>query len=308
MTSEILLQWAQEEGFALAAVSANRFGIERSCRGSSCRSLLAAGLVYGNVFDDEGNPEDEGETPATPAIVAPFARRNYYREAVRKLKRIAGRAREECGGTRADYRVYCNSQALDERRIAFECGMADIGRNTLLLTKEYGSLFVVGILALPFEAVIGIDAAREDTVCGRKPGQEPFALCARCGPDNPPCKRACPTGALSGAGRIKKERCIQWYLSGYGDTIPAAVKKHWGSRLYGCTLCQDACPYNQKPVRGVDCALGVLPAVMDARKIAGAPDDALKKLFHRTALGLSWLCPDGLRRNAEMCLGQKERV
>jgi epoxyqueuosine reductase len=289
MWSETLSQWAKESGFSLAAVSANRFNLEH------CRSLLVTGLVYGNVFDGEDEGTREEEPSAVSAIIAPFARRNYYRAAVLKLQHIAGKLRGKYGGTRADYRVFCNSQRLDERRVAFESGLADIGRNGLLLTRECGSLFVIGILSLPFEADAGIQG--RDTA-----GRKPFALCAGCGPDNPPCKRACPTGALIGNGRIDKERCIQWYLSGYENTIPAIVREHWGARLYGCTLCQDACVYHQKSVRGVDCALGVLPAVMDARKLARASADELRKLFHGTALGLSWLCPDALRRNATMCL------
>ncbi|MDR1467827.1 MAG: hypothetical protein LBT00_00890 [Spirochaetaceae bacterium] len=292
MKSETLLQRAKDAGFSLAAVSANRFNVE------ACHSLLAVGLVYGNVFDNE----DEGEPPAIPAIIAPFARRNYYRAAVQKLQHLAGVLRGECGGTRADYRIYCNSQALDERRIAFESGLADIGRNTLLLTREYGSLFVVGILTLPFALEAGTEG--RDRAPGQPPERKPFALCAGCGPDNPPCKRACPTGAVSGDGRIEKERCIQWYLSGRETIIPAAIKKHWGNRLYGCTLCQDACVYHKKPIHGIDCTIGVLPAVMDARKIADASAEELKRTFHGTALGLSWLCPDVLRRNAEMCLGR----
>jgi epoxyqueuosine reductase len=303
MTSETLLQWAKDEELFPAAVCKNRFSLD------NCRSLLVVGLVYGNISDKEDteyteDKEDkkdeqdggfEGATPETPAFIAPFARRNYYRAAVQKLQHIAQKLREEYGGKRADYRIYCNSQVIDEKRVAFESGLANIGRNTLLLTKEYGSLFVTGILTLPF----GV----ED--CGSETVRKPFALCAGCDPDNPPCKTACPTGAITGEYHINKERCIQWYLSGHPgheDTIPAIVKANWCNRLYGCTLCQDACIYHKKPIRGVRCAIGALPAVMDAQKIAASSGEEVKRMFHGTALGLSWLCPDGLKRNAKMCL------
>ncbi|MDR1231245.1 MAG: hypothetical protein LBK61_07575 [Spirochaetaceae bacterium] len=294
MKSEVLLREAQDAGFFLAAVTGNRFRLE------NCRSVLAVGLVYGN--DRNGIEEYEGgDRPEIPAKIAPFARRNYYRAAVQKLRNIARNLRGEYGGKKADYRIYCNSSATDEKKIAFESGMAEIGRNSLLLTKEYGSLFITGILALPFTC---------DTEGRANPaGRDPFALCKGCG-HNPPCKAACPTGAITGEYRIQKERCIQWYLSGhgngqengYGDAIPDRVKTHWGNRLYGCTLCQDACVYHQKTVGGVDCAIGILPAVMDARRIANASGAEVKDMFHGTALGLSWLCPDGLKRNAELCV------
>jgi epoxyqueuosine reductase QueG len=76
------------------------------------------------------------------------------------------------------------------------------------------------------------------------------------------------------------------------------VLQHSRGMLYGCTFCQDACPFNQKTVRGVDCELGQLPAVMDTRRIVETPDDELKKLFSKTALGGSWLCPSGIKRTA----------
>jgi epoxyqueuosine reductase len=278
MNAEALRGLAKDEGFFLAAVSANRYGLE------NCSSLLVVGLVYGNDFADEDN------RPSVPAKIAPFARRNYYRLAVQKLQRIAKKLKAEQGGEKSNYRIYCNSSAVNEKKIAFESGLADMGRNTLLLTREYGSLFVTGMLTLPFAVEGRVDAAR------------PFALCAGCARNNPPCQKACPTSAVSGENRIEKERCIQWYLSGHGDAVPENVKNHWNGRLYGCTSCQDACPHHQKKIRGVDCAIGVLPAVMDARQIADASAEEIKKMFHGTALGLSWLCPDGIRRNAELCL------
>jgi epoxyqueuosine reductase len=289
MQSEVLVREAKDAEFFLAAVTGNRYSLE------NCRSVLAVGLVYGNEGgNDDGNDGDGDDGRLeTPAKIAPFARRNYYRFAVQKLQSIARKLRAEYGGNKADYRIYCNSSAVDEKKIAFESGMAEIGRNSLLLTKEYGSLFITGILALPFDC--------DTEGCGNPAGRSPFALCNGCG-HNPPCKEACPTGAITGEYRIQKERCIQWYLSSHGDTIPGIVKTHWDSRLYGCTLCQDACIYHRRTIRGVDCALGILPAALDARKIADASGEAIKKMFRGTALGLSWLCPDGLKRNATLCV------
>jgi hypothetical protein len=69
MKAETLLQWAKESGFSLAAVSA---GQSNGAAPAQCRSFLVTGLVYGNVF----HAEPDEETPAAPALIAPFARRN----------------------------------------------------------------------------------------------------------------------------------------------------------------------------------------------------------------------------------------
>lgn len=301
MKSEILLQEAKDAGFSLAVVAGAKTGTGDRFNLKNALSILAVSLVYGNDSEaettlpqpdkDKGNDYGNSQLE-TPAKIAPFARKNYYRSAVRRLQNIAKKLRTEYGGTKADYRIYCNSSVINEKKIAFESGLADIGRNTLLLTRKYGSLFITGILTLPFDS--------ED--CAPIAARSPFALCRGCDAHNPPCKAACPTSAVTGDGRIHKERCIQWYLSGHGDTIPDTVKKHWDSRLYGCTLCQDACVHNKKTIRGANCTIGILPAVMDARKIADASGNEIKTMFHGTALGLSWLCPDGLKRNAAMCV------
>jgi epoxyqueuosine reductase QueG len=170
-----------------------------------------------------------------------------------------------------------------------KCGLALPARNSLLLTKDFGSLFVIGILTTPFE--IEGTASKAQTT--------PFPLCVNCDEENPPCKKACPTGAVTGGGNIIKEKCMQWYLSGHEKEIPQFIKDNLHGKLYGCTHCTDACIYNKKPIMGESCDIGVLSAVLDAKEIAAASDAELKAMFHKTALGMSWLCPTGIRRNAK---------
>ena len=283
MTAAALIELALAEGFSMAAACNNE-----NAAGTP-QSFLTAGLVYGNDHTPPDFPADD--TTAVYGIIAPFARKNYYRLASQKLKNIAQKLNTIYHGKKSDYPIYCNSTRINEKHIAVECGLAVQGRHSLLLTKEFGSLFIIGILGLPF--------LLEDA--GASNPNVPFSRCNHCDSENSPCRAACPTGALTGSGLIK-ERCIQWYLSGHGDSVPDMVIQHWGNRLYGCTLCQDACPFNQKTIQGVECTIGQLPAVMDVGRIVQTPDDELKKLFHGTALGGSWLCPSGLKRSAAICL------
>jgi anaerobic dimethyl sulfoxide reductase subunit A len=129
-----------------------------------------------------------------------------------------------------------------------------------------------------------------------------FPFCDGCPKDNPPCAAACPTGALRGDGGVELARCIQWYASGNGEAVPDFVRAAWGRRFYGCTNCQDACPHNQKKITGVKTTLGELGACIDAREILLMSDAEIKAKFKHTALGLSWLGPDVLRRNAACSL------
>jgi epoxyqueuosine reductase len=242
-------------------------------------SLLVVALPYGNREDEEG------EVPVYAGRIAPFARRNYYREAVKRLKTLAAELRGG-GGKKPDFRIFCNSR-LPEKTLAALCGLGTPGRNGLLISPNGGSLFVIAALTLPM-------------LLENDPPESSFAPCRDCDPGEPPCKRACPTGAQRGDGTVDLRRCIQWYASGKEERIPGEVARRWGRRLYGCTLCQDACPCNHPPIAGVETGEGPLPAWLDCRELLGASDGEIRARFKGSAMGLSWLGPAAIRRNAEM--------
>jgi epoxyqueuosine reductase len=67
------------------------------------------------------------------------------------------------------------------------------------------------------------------------------------------CMKACPTGALSAPFTMDATRCISYltYNSRYGPAeLPAEeVRACMGEWVYGCDLCQLACPLNAKTWR-----------------------------------------------------------
>jgi epoxyqueuosine reductase len=283
--------WAEEAGFSRTAVLAP-FTPE-AYRVSGFRSipenyrqgapaLLVAALPYGSVAD--------AAVPEGGAWIAPFARRNYYREAVKRLQQLGRRLRGEYGGVKADFRILCNSP-VPERPLAIASGLGYQGRNGLVITAEAGSLCVLAAMTLPYEL-------ERDFPNGE------YSPCDNCDPANPPCVRACPTGALWGDGTLDRARCIQWYASGNERKVPPSVARKWGKRLYGCTYCQDACAHNCRSIEGIAATEGALPAYLDALTLLAMSDDELRALFKDTALGMSWLTPDAIRRNARLALGQ----
>jgi epoxyqueuosine reductase len=238
------------------------------------RSILVAALPYGNRHEP---------APDTPGTIAPFARRNYYREGVARLRRIGKTLRAGYGGRKSDFRILCNSQ-VPEKPLAIAGGLGALGRNGLVITPEAGSLFVIAAMTLPFD------------LDGDPPETAPFTSCAACSP--PRCVAACPTGAVRGDGTIDIHRCIQWYASGNGSEVPEPVLRRWGNRLYGCTDCQDCCIHNRRPVTGVSTERGALPPFIDPRTILAMTDADIVRLFKGTCMGLSWLGPRNIRRNA----------
>ncbi|MFQ3546735.1 MAG: 4Fe-4S double cluster binding domain-containing protein [Termitinemataceae bacterium] len=262
-------------------------------------SLLVAAMPYGN----QGVSLKEGQ----PDTVAPFARRNYYAEAVSRFQQLAQNLRQRWGGSRSDYRILCNSP-VPEKPLALISGLGWQGKHSLVITPEAGSLIIIAAMTLPVTVPgdpplpgifpVETDPLRQPVALKRPVG---YPACRICG-DQPRCAKACPTGALDGMGGFKKERCIQWYASGNGDGVPSDIAEVWGNRVYGCTLCQDACPYNDRPIVGMVTDRGKLPDYFSPLWIQGATNDALQDAVQGTALGMKWLGVSVLRRNAELAL------
>lgn len=255
-------------------------------------SLLVTALPYG---------QDEAPPCRAPELsIAPFARRNYYREAVKRLQKLARDFRERYGRENPEYvlkrhyRVFCNSP-VPEKPLAVACGLGVMGRNGLIITPEAGSLVIIAALTLPFPL------EGDGPLTGEEAGH-----CEKCGIPSP-CMAACPTGAVRGNGVISPEKCVQWYASGNGEKIPPEVAANWGNRLYGCTACQDACVRNRRSVPAAACREGPLPPFLNGEELLELSDEELKARFRGSAMGLSWLSPGVIRRNIRTALGLNAR-
>jgi epoxyqueuosine reductase len=57
------------------------------------------------------------------------------------------------------------------------------------------------------------------------------------------CLDACPNQAITGDGKVNRERCISQLTQ--LKTLTDEMRGKMGNQIYGCDLCQLACPYNQ---------------------------------------------------------------
>jgi epoxyqueuosine reductase len=305
-----IIQAALDAGFIRARILDTR-NVRGGCESSAVHSAGAvppANDPAGNYRTDDpcllvtALPYGQDEAPSCRApelSIAPFVRRNYYREAVRRLQSLARDFRERYGredsgyALKRRYRVFCNSP-VPEKPLAAACGLGVIGRNSLIITPEAGSLVIIAALTLPFPLEGDGPLTGEDG-----------AYCEKCG-FPPPCMAACPTGAVRGDGVISLEKCVQWYASGGGENVPPEVAANWGNRLYGCTACQDACAQNRRPVPAAACTEGPLPSSLNGGELLKLSDEALKARFRGSAMGLSWLSPSAIRRNIRTALSMSD--
>lgn len=286
-------------GARLRAAAASLDGAARSrCGLEDARGAVVAALGYG-----EGPTEPPAwarDCPGPLATIARFARANWYAELSARLQRAAALSRArltEAGGDpgpAASWRRFVNSR-LPEKRLALEAGLGEIGRHTLLMLPDRGSAAVLGLLLAPIDLPDSVPPAlpgrvEEPPAGQRAPGIS--ALCAGCGA----CVAACPTGALGGEGGFDRELCLQHWSSVPGE-LPSAVEAAWGDRLYGCDLCQEACPlFRPEPAARTE--RGLLGPGLPASWLEAAPESAIKAALRGSALGMGWISIEALKRNA----------
>lgn len=73
-----------------------------------------------------------------------------------------------------------------------------------------------------------------------QPYQGTCGQCFRCG-------AYCPTGAIEEASSLNAGLCISYLTIENKEGIPLSLRKQLGEWLFGCDLCQEICPYNQRP-------------------------------------------------------------
>ena len=135
------------------------------------------------------------------------------------------------------YRVLVDANQHVDREAAARSGVGFYGKNTMLITRGYGSWVVLGTLVTTAEIE---PSAPLELDCGS---------CTL-------CIDACPTGALDEPGTLDATKCLSYWTQAPA-AIPEPYREPLGAQVYGCDICQDVCPWN----RGVEKRRrGLLPA------------------------------------------------
>ena len=123
-----------------------------------------------------------------------------------------------------------------ERDLAYRAGLGWFGKNSLLIHRKYGSFFLIG--ALLFNKKLSLPKrGLEQDHCGH---------CTR-------CVDSCPTKAIDAETRtIVANKCISTFtieLFKKEKSPPSGMEMSHGE-IFGCDICQDVCPWNQRPLKG----------------------------------------------------------
>jgi epoxyqueuosine reductase len=231
------------------------------------RTVVSAALSYYAPGAAPGS--GEGRLPR-------YTWKDNYAELRAKLDALGRRI----GGS---YRVLVDENQHVDREGAARAGVGFYGKNTLLITRRFGSWVVLGTLVTDAEIEPSPALALD---CGS---------CTR-------CIDACPTGALDEPGVLDSTKCLSYWTQA-PDAIPEQYRAELGDQVYGCDICQDVCPWN----RGVEKrrADAPLPAeaepVVSLREWLESPDEELRVRYDRLYFPRN--DPRYLRRNALVAAG-----
>ena len=189
--------------------------------------------------------------PAPPpsslaAVLAAYARgRDYHRVVREKLEKLVSQVEggAEGGAGTARSRIFVDSAPIMEKAWARRCGLGWIGKNGLVVTPQSGSLVVLGGFVTTLELEPDVPAA---DACG----------------DCDACVRACPTGAIRSDRTLDAALCLSYLTTQLARADDEDLSDLLAGRsLFGCDLCQDACPHNRCPPAG-DEALRPMPSLL----------------------------------------------
>jgi epoxyqueuosine reductase len=180
---------------------------------------------------------------------------------------------KEKQGMPVQSKVLSNYTSIPEKVLFRYSGLADLGKNGVLINRNMGSFFSIG------EAFIDLEMDFENELYLHTPD---FSLCGTC----EICKAACPTTAIIEDGIINVNRCFQ-YLSETLVLMPQQLREKWGNRLYGCTTCLDVCPYNKTlDPRAEKHNIGFIGTGMDLIEALNMPQKKWMQTFSNNQLGI----------------------
>ena len=155
---------------------------------------------------------------------------DYHDSLLQRLRQVETAIRDAATAQNVslETRCYVDTGPVVERVYAKYAGIGWIAKNTCIINQTLGSWIFLGIILTSLELKPDLPAADR---CGS---------CTR-------CIDACPTQALIAPGKLDARRCIAYLTIEKRGSIPEELRAGIGHHIFGCDICQDVCPWNNKP-------------------------------------------------------------
>jgi epoxyqueuosine reductase len=216
---------------------------------------------------------------------------DYHKVLKKRLEALEARIRAEQPGD-FEARGYVDTGPVVERSLAVAAGLGWTGKNTCLIHPQLGSFGFLAVLltSLPVQSETVPTAPLPDR-CG---------TCRR-------CIEACPTDALIEPYKMDATRCISYLTIEHKGPIAEELMSGIGRQVFGCDICQDVCPWDQKSLRkapiSTDPDLEPRPDLVNPALewLASLDERAFEQQFNGSPVRRAGF--NGLRRNVAIAIG-----
>lgn len=249
-----------------------RFDVSRLVEGA--RSVIVCAVNY-------KSPRSIGYPTPSHTKIASYACNNDYHTTIKgMLAELYATLKEQIPTLRA--RAFTDSAPLLEKQLAVNAGLGWIGRQSLLVTPEFGTFVLLGELAID-EEVDNYDTSFEGSRCGE---------CRR-------CIEACPNKAILPTKTIDARRCIS-RLTIESVATECPQSKSLAGWIFGCDECQSCCPHNRNTPYSTNphFASPFDPATLVAQDWLSMSDSEFSQRFGKTPLTRSGL--ERIKSNVEI--------
>jgi len=186
-----------------------------------CALNYSAGLPYSTEVSDPGR-----------GWISRYAwgSKDYHDVLLPRLRQVESELKDFAAqyALAIETRAYVDTGPILERVYAKYAGIGWIGKNTCVINQQFGSWLFLGALLTSLE----VEPAR--------PADDRCGSCTR-------CIDACPTQAILAPGKLDARRCIAYLTIEKRGAIPEELRGLMGQHVFGCDICQDICPWNNKP-------------------------------------------------------------
>lgn len=240
----------------------------------NCKSIIVIGISYNVDYSESVDFKFKGK------ISKSSWGEDYHKVVMDKMDELVKGLKTEL---EFNYIAFTDTGPLVDRELAKKAGIGWYGKNCSIINDNYGSFIFIGYIITDLDIEIDNPMLSKCKDCDK-------------------CLKACPTGALEAPYKFNPKKCIS-YLTQTKDKIPYELRNKMGTSVYGCDICQLACPKNMNCLKSG--ATEFIPkqtkGYIDIEKIFKMSNSEFKKSYG--SMAGSWRGKNILKRNCLIALG-----
>lgn len=155
---------------------------------------------------------------------------DYHHTAKNILQSMEHFLKTKLNNPELNFYGFVDTAPVFERDLASEAGIGWRGKNCCTLNRDAGSGFHLAGFFLP------------QVLPTSKPVDDFCGGCTR-------CLDQCPTDAFIAPGKLDANKCISYWTIESKSTPPKELRQKFNGWIFGCDICQEVCPWNQKYLR-----------------------------------------------------------